>query len=81
MCVCSIYVHRTLNCLVDESVFNEQSLAAESSKEDAVVFYCNGAKCGRSAKCAAKAVSWGYSKVYYFRAGMPAWKAAGYPVE
>ncbi|MBB6522021.1 rhodanese-like domain-containing protein [Pseudoteredinibacter isoporae] len=64
-----------------KSVFNEQSLAGEASKDEAIVFYCNGAKCSRSAKCAAKAISWGYSKVYYFRDGLPAWKAAGFPVE
>ena len=61
--------------------FNEESLAAEAKKDEAMVFYCNGPKCPRSAKAASKAVSWGYSKVYYFRDGFPAWKAAGYPVE
>lgn len=29
----------------------------------------------------AKALSWGYQKVYYFVGGAPAWKAAGYPIE
>ncbi len=61
--------------------FNEESLAAELKKDEPVVFYCNGPKCLRSSKAAAKAVGWGYSKVYYFRGGFPAWKAAGYPVE
>ncbi len=61
--------------------FNEESLAAELKKDEPVVFYCNGSKCLRSSKAAAKAVGWGYSKVYYFRGGFPAWKAAGYPVE
>lgn len=46
-----------------------------------VVFYCNGEKCHMSEKAAKKAINWGYKKVYYFRGGLPAWKAAGYPVE
>ena len=61
--------------------FSQDSLGVEVAKDDAVVFYCNGEKSMRSSKAAAEAVSWGYSKVYYFRDGFPAWKAAGYPVE
>jgi adenylate cyclase len=30
---------------------------------------------------AAKAVNWGYQKIYYFNGGAPAWKDAGYPIE
>lgn len=64
-----------------KKVFNEQSLGAEVKKDDPVVLYCNGHSCMRSSKAAANAVSWGFSKVHYFRDGFPAWKAAGYPVE
>jgi len=61
--------------------YNEASLAKEVKKDQEVVIYCNGPKCLRSSKAAKQAVGWGYSKVYYFREGYPAWKAAGYPVE
>jgi len=64
-----------------KAVFNQESLASEAKKSDAIVFYCNGPQCDRSAVCAEKAISWGYSDVYYFRDGFPAWKLAGYPVE
>jgi len=60
---------------------NEASMGKEIKKTDPVVIYCNGASCTRSSKAAVKAVGWGYSKVYYFRDGYPAWKTAGYPVE
>ncbi len=60
---------------------NEASMGKEIKKNDAVVIYCNGESCMRSSKASAKAVGWGYSKVYYFRDGFPAWKTAGYPVE
>ncbi len=64
-----------------KKVFSEQSLAEVMKKGEQVVFYCNGPKCPRAYKSSAKAVTWGYSQVYYFRDGFPAWKAAGYPVE
>ncbi len=58
-----------------------ESLAAVVAKEREVVIYCNGEKCMRSSKACKKAVSWGFSKVHYFRTGFPSWQAAGYPVE
>ena len=61
--------------------FNEAALAEEVGKNEAVVFYCNGHGCLRSSKVAKMAVDWGYSKVYYYRDGFPAWKAANLPVE
>lgn len=60
---------------------NEESMGKQIKKGDVVVIYCNGASCLRSSKASVKAVGWGYSKVYYFRDGFPAWKSAGYPVE
>ena len=60
---------------------SEETLGKEAKKGDAVVMYCNGESCLRSSKATAMAVGWGYSNLYYFRDGFPAWKAAGYPVE
>ena len=45
-----------------------------------IVFYCLGEKCVYSWRAAEDAVALGYSNVYAFRGGIPAWKAAGYPV-
>ncbi len=64
-----------------KSNFTEASLSGEVGKGDPLVCYCNGHKCLRSSVCTEKAVSWGFSKVYYYRDGFPSWKAAGYPVE
>lgn len=64
-----------------KSVFSEASLLEIASKDQPLVFYCNGEHCMRSSKACVKAVSWGFKNVYYFRDGFPAWKAAGYPVE
>ena len=47
-----------------------------------LVFYCNGyPKCGRSLNGAKTAVAWGYTQVYLYVAGFPAWEKQGYPVE
>lgn len=60
---------------------DEAGLAALlESKNTPVLFYCNGAKCGRSVKSAEKAVSYGYKKIYWFRGGWEEWLEKGYPV-
>jgi rhodanese-related sulfurtransferase len=64
-----------------KSVFTEESLGQHVKKDEPVVLYCNGASCMRSSDASAKAVGWGFKKVYYFRLGFPAWKTAGYPAE
>lgn len=64
-----------------KKVFSEASLGKEMKKDEAAVIYCNGPSCLRSSKASIKAVGWGFSKIYYFRDGFPAWKSAGYPTE
>ena len=64
-----------------KKALDERSLEDEVKKDEPVVFYCNGHNCLRSSHASAKAVAWGWKKVYYYRDGFPAWKAAGNPVE
>ena len=64
-----------------KKVYSPETLGEEIPKDQKVVIYCNGEKCMRSSKACAKAVEWGFTQVYYYRDGFPAWKAAGYPVE
>ncbi len=45
-----------------------------------VMFYCNGVKCGRSAKSAQIARDCGYTRVFWYRNGMEGWQAKQYPV-
>jgi len=61
------------------NVFSEARLSKIVGKNEEVVFHCAGPSCGRSAGACVSAVSWGFTRVYYFRDGFPAWKAAGYP--
>lgn len=49
-------------------------------KTSPVLFYCNGIRCGRSAKAAEVAVSCGYSHVLWFRNGMEEWLDKEYPL-
>ena len=60
---------------------SKPSLMAVADLDDAVAFYCHGEHCPYSAYASAKALAWGFTKVYYFASGFPAWKEAGYPVE
>jgi len=64
-----------------KKVLSEATLSKEVKKDQEAVIYCNGEKCMRSSKASAKAVGWGFTKIYYYRDGFPAWKAAGHPVE
>ena len=43
------------------------------------LFYCNGVKCGRSAKAIKIALGCGYNNIYWFRGGFEEWLAKGYP--
>lgn len=52
-----------------------------ADKNAALVIYCNGAECWKSYKASEMAIKAGYKNVHWFRLGLPAWKAAGYPAE
>jgi len=45
-----------------------------------VLFYCNGIKCGRSARAAIIAIDCGYANIYWFRNGMEEWQEQEYPL-
>jgi rhodanese-related sulfurtransferase len=64
-----------------KTAFTQQALESEAGKDEALVFYCSGVRCPRSAKACEKALEWGYSNVNYFRGGFPAWKNEGFPIE
>jgi len=66
--------------LDSKKTFSEAALSQVVAKDQEVVIYCSGPRCLRSSKACAKAVGWGFEKVYYLREGLPGWKAAGYPI-
>jgi adenylate cyclase len=60
---------------------SRETLSRIVGKDEEVVLSCHGKTCPDSAYASAKAVLWGFKRVYYFSGGFPAWKEAGYPVE
>jgi rhodanese-related sulfurtransferase len=46
-----------------------------------LVFYCNAGECWKSYKASVVAMKNGWKQVYWFRGGMPEWKAKGFPSE
>ncbi len=60
---------------------SKETLSQVLDKDAEVVFYCYGKYCHYSAFASAKALKWGFSRVYYFAGGYPAWVDGGYPVE
>ena len=59
--------------------FNEVLLAQIVNKNQEVVIYSSDERWAPQA--AARAVTWGYKKVYFFPYGMVRWEAEGYPVD
>lgn len=52
-----------------------------ADKAAPIVFFCNGPECWKSYKGSTAALKAGYSKVFWFRGGMPEWVAAGLPTQ
>jgi len=48
--------------------------------DNAVLFYCNGIRCRRSAHAAQIARDCGYSRIYWFREGVEEWRKQQYPL-
>ena len=60
---------------------SRETLSRIVGKDEEFVLSCHGKTCPDSAYASAKALIWGFKRVYYFAGGFPAWKEAGYPVE
>lgn len=58
--------------------FPTAQLGADRNAE--LIFACNGAECWKSYKASMAAVKAGYTKVYWFRGGLPEWRSAGLKV-
>ncbi len=58
----------------------EEQLAAVARHDQPIVFYCNGPGCYRSGDASAKAVGWGWTRVYWFRGGTEEWTAKNFPL-
>ncbi|MEZ5826221.1 MAG: rhodanese-like domain-containing protein [Geminicoccaceae bacterium] len=67
--------------MITNDAMTEDNLIEVIGSHDApVIFYCNGASCGRAADAAEKAVSWGFTKVHYYYGGVEDWKSLELPL-
>jgi len=62
---------------VPESEFERAAAKLPQDKGALLVFYCNGIKCGKSAKVAAKAQKAGYTNLLIYSEGFPVWEEKG----
>lgn len=65
---------------VTERDFEKEAVALPSDKKTLLIFYCNGVKCGKSKKVAAKAREKGYSNILIYNDGFPVWEEKGLPL-
>jgi len=59
---------------IPASQFDKMADMLPTNKDDVVIFYCGGFKCGLSHKSAFKAEALGYTNVKVYAAGFPDWK-------
>ena len=59
--------------------FDLSKLPADKSAP--LVMFCNAGECWKSYKASVAAVKAGYSKVHWFRGGMPEWSGKGLPTQ
>ena len=72
------YIESSLS-LPDEETDCDSLSVLIPEKNHPTLYYCNGPKCGRSAKAAKIALACGYENIYWFRGGFEEWKNKNYP--
>lgn len=65
---------------ITEKEFDKWAPALPSDRNALLVFYCNGVKCGKSKKVAAKAYDLGYRNILIYDEGFPVWDEKMFPI-
>ncbi|QWV99273.1 rhodanese-like domain-containing protein [Geomonas nitrogeniifigens] len=65
---------------IPDKEFDKNIALLPRDKGALIVFYCNGVKCGKSKKVAAKAREAGYTNLTVYADGFPVWEEKGYPI-
>lgn len=65
---------------ITEKGYEAQSSQLPSDKNAPLVIYCNGLKCGKSKKVAAKAAAAGYTNITIYTDGFPVWEEKAMPI-
>lgn len=66
------HIVRAIN--ISEKGFDKEPAQLPADKGAQLVFYCNGVKCGKSKKVAAKAEALGYTNISIYPEGFPVWE-------
>lgn len=61
---------------IPDTQFEKMTDKLPTDKNKTLIFFCGGLKCDLSSKSAGKAKALGYTKVFIFPEGYPAWQAA-----
>jgi rhodanese-related sulfurtransferase len=64
-----------------DTLIKDPSLASKLDKSKEYVVYCNGVLCWRSPAVGMMLKQLGFTKVHWYRDGIPDWKKRGYPTE
>lgn len=73
------YIEGSLSLPDIETTCDTLEVIVEDDSTPAL-FYCNGVKCGRSARAAQIALDCGYTEIYWYRNGMEEWQEKHYPL-
>ena len=65
---------------ITEKDFDKLVSTLPADKGALLVLYCNGVKCGKSKKVAAKARAAGFSNLLIYSEGFPVWEEKGMPI-
>jgi rhodanese-related sulfurtransferase len=78
--VLAAYGEKSLKERDYDASLDDVSALAKLDRTRPTVFLCNGPECWKSYKAAREALKMGFTSVYWFRGGMPEWRARGLPV-
>jgi len=79
--VLASYLEKSLKEVDFDAKKDDFSALKTIPKDKPVVFLCNGPECWKSYKASRAALAEGYTKVHWFRGGMPEWREKRLPVE
>jgi rhodanese-related sulfurtransferase len=73
------HIEGAINILNTELALDDLETIAPD-RTQALLFYCNGARCLRSSDSINKAIDWGYTTIFWFRGGWQEWTEKRLPV-
>jgi rhodanese-related sulfurtransferase len=71
------YHEKSLKDVVYDASLDDFSGLKGLKPQTPTIFHCNGAECWKSYKASRAALAAGFTKVYWYRGGMPDWESTG----